>query len=340
MLISVIVPVYNSASHLGKCIESVLNQTYKTFELILIDDGSTDESLNICRIYEKMDNRVCVIHQENKGVGTTRNNGIMVSKGAYIMFLDSDDYLDENMLDDAVKHVGKNEDMYVSGTLMEYYENNQIVKTVEYKGKEKKYSPKSLLEQFDIDYPLLCIGGPCSKLFKTSILLESKCLFNTEMTVSEDSLFCLEYLEKISTISFSDKCYYHYRREGNTSLWSRYTRNLYDYQCKSYGYMKFLIEKLGCTEETKRRFFRLYFSIMLGCIQNEYKSGTRNKQDKTSIVKKIASNEIVKEFIDSKNNLKGREQLIAILMKKKKYSLIVLVYDVWNIWKRLMIKKV
>ena len=96
-LISVIVPIYNSEKYLPKCIESILSQTYKNLELILINDGSTDNSLNICNYYKSLDNRIIVIDKPNEGVSATRNLGIKIAKGDYLGFVDSDDYIEDNM---------------------------------------------------------------------------------------------------------------------------------------------------------------------------------------------------------------------------------------------------
>ena len=92
-IISVIIPVYNVEKYLSRCIESVLNQTYRNLEIIIVDDGSTDDSLNICRRYEKKDKRIKVIHQDNGGLSSARNKGLMNSTGEYISFVDSDDWL-------------------------------------------------------------------------------------------------------------------------------------------------------------------------------------------------------------------------------------------------------
>ncbi|MGN0140652.1 MAG: glycosyltransferase family 2 protein, partial [Roseburia sp.] len=92
-VVSIIVPVYNSEKTLGRCIDSILNQTYREFELILLDDGSTDTSGEICDAYAKEDDRVRVVHKENSGVSDTRNRGIAMARGEYLQFLDSDDWI-------------------------------------------------------------------------------------------------------------------------------------------------------------------------------------------------------------------------------------------------------
>lgn len=334
-IISVVVPVYNAEKNIKQCIESILAQTYRQFELILVDDGSTDRSLEICRQHSREDTRVRVYHQDNSGVGATRNAGIKMAKGRYLMFVDSDDYLDPDMLSDGVEHMKSGCELFISGTLMEYFKDNTIEKTVEYRGKEKEYTTKELLEAFDQDYPLLCIGGPCSKLFLTSILQDTKCYFDTEMTVSEDGLFCQDYISRISKVSFSDKCFYHYRRGNDESLWSRYTPALYEYQRKTYGRMRNLMSEMMCSEDSLARFEELYFDVMIGCIHNEYRNKERSIQRETEIVKKIANDEYVEKYIESGHITKRSRIVLASMIRHRRYLMIVMMFGLWNKWKKI-----
>ena len=109
--LSIIVPIYNAQNHLKKCIESIINQTEKDIEIILIDDGSTDDSLKICNEYQRKDFRINVIHQKNSGVSIARNQGIKIAKGEYIGFVDSDDWIDLDMfkrlLEEANREIAK-----------------------------------------------------------------------------------------------------------------------------------------------------------------------------------------------------------------------------------------
>ena len=98
--ISVIIPVYNVCNYLDRCIQSVLTQTYKDLEIILVDDGSTDESGKLCDIYKERDERIIVIHQKNQGVSCARNAGINIASGEYIGFVDADDYIEKNMYEE------------------------------------------------------------------------------------------------------------------------------------------------------------------------------------------------------------------------------------------------
>ena len=107
-LISVIVPVYNVEKFLDKCISSIVNQTYKNLEIILIDDGSTDESVQICDKWQEKDNRVRLTHKENTGVSDTRNIGLEKTTGEYICFVDSDDYIEPDYIENLYKSLTEN----------------------------------------------------------------------------------------------------------------------------------------------------------------------------------------------------------------------------------------
>ena len=112
MKISIIVPVYNAEKYIGTCIDSILKQTYQNFELLLINDGSSDNSLEVLNQYSKKDKRIRVIDQKNIGVAKTRNKGIQLARGEYIAFIDNDDYIDEDYLEQFM-NVCNNQDIVI-----------------------------------------------------------------------------------------------------------------------------------------------------------------------------------------------------------------------------------
>ncbi|MDA3769093.1 glycosyltransferase family 2 protein [Streptococcus thermophilus] len=127
--ISVIVPVYNVESYLERCINSLLNQTYSNLEIILIDDGSTDRSGQICDQYKNRDEFV-VIHKENAGLGMARNTGLDVATGKYIIFVDSDDYIDNNMIQSLYEEIQKtSSDTCIGGFKRVYANHSDVFKT-------------------------------------------------------------------------------------------------------------------------------------------------------------------------------------------------------------------
>ena len=170
--ISVVVPVYNVEKRLSICVDSVLQQTFSDFELILIDDGSADRSGQICDAYAQADARVQVVHQANAGVSAARNQGLELAKGTYIMFVDSDDEIDSKFLECAYQDITeKKADLYVSGLVMEQFVNGEKVDETVYRANgAKSYSQKTLLEGMNVEYPQICICGPCCKLYHKKLL--------------------------------------------------------------------------------------------------------------------------------------------------------------------------
>lgn len=128
-LISVIVPVYNVEQYLSICIDSIINQSYRNIEIIIIDDGSTDRCSLICDEYSKVDDRITVIHQKNQGLSAARNSGINIAKGRYIVFVDSDDYIDENAIDIMYTNMISNNADLVICNYRAVYENDEFCYT-------------------------------------------------------------------------------------------------------------------------------------------------------------------------------------------------------------------
>ena len=129
-LISIIVPVYNVEEYLKECIDSIINQTYKRIEIILVDDGSTDKSGKICDDYAKIDKRIKVVHKENGGLSDARNVGISVSSGKYIAFVDSDDWVEKTMYKKCIVYVKSMMLIYAYADILENIRMKQFLNVV------------------------------------------------------------------------------------------------------------------------------------------------------------------------------------------------------------------
>lgn len=209
-LISVVVPVYNVEKWLSKCIDSILSQTYGDFELILVNDGSKDRSLEICTKYAQIDSRIIVIDKDNEGVSTTRNIGIRNAHGKYICFVDSDDVVGPNylssLLDSRLKF---NSPLVISG--MTLYFNGE---KREYKVEEALYEKSNFLQLFSSPVTSFLLRGPCCKLFDREIIQAKRLEFDKSVHFGEDAIFVLQYCLNCDTVSFSnDASYKYYRRE-------------------------------------------------------------------------------------------------------------------------------
>ncbi len=209
-IISIIVPVYKTGAYICRCIDSILDQSYTDFELILVDDGSPDDCGVICDKYLDVDDRVKVIHKANGGVSTARNAGLDVAIGKYVVFVDSDDYVGRQYLQDMIEEVELNQaDTLILTDYQSFSSNGIEVRTLPCafnveldNGTSKVY--RDLIFGFRL-FPPYC------KLFLRSIIEENGIRFNTEIKSAEDFDFNIRYIKHISTIKYIPRAQYYYR---------------------------------------------------------------------------------------------------------------------------------
>ena len=224
-MISVIVPVYNVAAYLGECIDSILAQTYRELEIILVDDGSTDGSGEICDEYAAKDDRVRVIHQENRGVSAARNNGFEAAHGAFIGFVDADDWIDPNMYKALVEAIG-DADLVCCG-YMEY-----PMGTLEFSVPRgvKPAAPcgveEALIHIYERNGYYVTLWN---KLFRRQSLMRNGrfLMMDTSLYTGEDELWLMEVVTGCDKIAFVPEPLYHWRpRAESVTRQSRLTERL------------------------------------------------------------------------------------------------------------------
>jgi len=211
---SIIVPVYNVENYLKKCLDSIIQQVFDDYEVILIDDGSNDNSLQICEIYASLNKRFKVLTQKNTGVSGARNKGIFNALGKYMWFVDADDYIEENALQklgDCLK--GKKIDMLGFSNYHFFEENNKINKN-SINPTTKILSPKVFFEQGNVFETT-----PWIMVIKTSLIKDNDICFDTELVIYEDNLFMMNCLAKAKLIKYMDDFLYYYliRKDSLTS---------------------------------------------------------------------------------------------------------------------------
>lgn len=213
-LISIVVPVYNTAQYIERCIDSILNQTYSNIEVIIVDDGSSDNSGLICDNYSKLDTRVIVLHQKNKGVVEARNKGVNEAKGEYICFVDSDDWIEPRMIETLFGLIG-DADLVSVGAFFEKSENNQI-KMLDryeegiYKGDDFNTILNSMLYNFEDKSMHSLSSWIWNKMYRTSIAKEIHSKISPNLVFAEDTVFLLNYVLECKAIVISHQCFYHY----------------------------------------------------------------------------------------------------------------------------------
>ncbi len=210
--VSVIVPVYNVEQYLPKCIESIQNQSEKDIEIILVDDGSSDDSGAICDRYAKDDSRIHVIHQENGGQGVARNTGLANATGEYVFFMDSDDWIDPDLIKETYKAACEyNADMVLFDLQAIDADGNFVYRT------DQKIPKNTLLSAKNCKELLLTDPSPCNKIMKREWLLENDFTFPG---VWYEDLIAITKIDAFvqNAVYIADKPYYNYFLRANSSL--------------------------------------------------------------------------------------------------------------------------
>ncbi|MEE1220147.1 MAG: glycosyltransferase family 2 protein [Ruminococcus sp.] len=219
--ISIVVPIYNSEKYLCNCIDSILCQSFDDFELILVDDGSTDSSASICDNYEKLDNRVNVIHKTNGGVSKARNTGIDVASGKFICFIDSDDSVNSDYLEKLYLAYENDIDLSVVG--YNWIKNNCVTNFTVFNNE-----PETIIDKNNIMflYEKVMISAPWCKLYKLDIIKENKLIFPEDLSLGEDLIFNFSYLDFVNRIKIINTPLYNYNTDNENSLLQKYRADL------------------------------------------------------------------------------------------------------------------
>lgn len=250
--VSLIIPVYNVEKYLSVCIESVLVQSFTDFELILINDGSTDSSGAMCDFYAMLDNRIRVFHKKNEGVSVARNSGIKEAKAEWILFIDSDDWIDENYV------------LSFMNLLLSTDHRTLIIQSMQ--GDNPKYNVgcydfqdcEGPIKELMLKYDLYVFGSPCCKLFNKEIIIGNDLKFPESYSYGEDTIFYLNYLLYVDHLKIRNSKGYFYRQHSNETL-SKKVHPI-DQQMLYFAKHFELVQKLIVSKDLNRKFVNRCFS--------------------------------------------------------------------------------
>ncbi|MDK0703816.1 glycosyltransferase family 2 protein [Clostridium perfringens] len=325
VLISAIIPVYNAEKYLVECIESLRNQTLKDIEMIFINDGSKDKSLEILNKYTKIDSRIKVLNQENKGPSSARNLGIEISKGDYLSFIDADDFIDKNMYREMYKVCRSLDlDIVVCDRINYYSKKNQIY-LKELDLISGKYTKDEINE---LVIPMLfkdcAFNSMANKLFKSYIVKKNNIKLDVDLYYAEDWKFNVDFFRYAKTLFYIDSAYYYYRK-GHKSSSTKYDENTFIQNgIKLYNNRKFYAKYFGLNDKIGA--YDL-FTIMQHCIASEISRNDIKIKNKISNIRGIINTKEVIEVVNYINidKLNFKQKLIKILVKNNK-SLIIFLY--------------
>lgn len=327
-LISIVIPIYNIEKYLTKCIETVIHQTYKNLEIILVDDGSIDSSGAICDEYAKRDSRVKVIHKINGGLSDARNAGIKVANGKYIAFLDGDDYVDNTMYEKLYESIKTNNaDICVCGYTRIYGE-----KEIEFPLNVNKYNKDktflyNMIGTQPSDLTDISVGMSVWKcLYDLDIIKKNNIFYKSEkIYTSEDIIFQIEYFDFVKKVVLVGEPLYKYRFIVG-SLTNRYKKDRFEKQKILYlKIISMLEERNLLSNEVKNRLNRTFFMKIKSCIKLEVVANKQEKSIRLQNIRDMLNDELVekniKEYPIMQSNFKNRIYLLLI-----KYKMVKLLY--------------
>ena len=315
-LVSIIVPVYNCEKYIGTCIESIVTQSYKNIEVIIIDDGSIDNTYKIIKEYINNDKRIKYFTQENSGPSVARNRGIEKANGEYLIFIDSDDFIEKIYVEKLVNEIqSEGLDIACCG----YIDKSKygIVKLNDFWINKDELNKQEFLS-------CVCngVGGVLwAKIFRKDIIIENKIRMNPKIFMSEDLIFILEYCKYINRIGVINECLYHYNRLNYSSISSNIDINyLENYILLISKISELLTElKFDFDKINKIKALKVQDLINKVLISETYKYLELKDKDKfVSNLKLILENDFIKKYKNqiSNNNILNRISNILIINKK------------------------
>lgn len=314
MKISIIMPVYNGAMFLRKSVERILNQPYKDIEVILVNDGSTDNSLEICNKFANRDSRIIVINKENGGICTARNAGLSIASGDFISFIDQDDDIRENIFVDLHRGFDDKVDMVISGKEMKLIDSTgKVVNSIKYTYEDENIDSERAIGDLALNVKQnSCMLHLWNCLYRTSVIKENNIKFNENFKFGhEDSLFNIEYSSKCRCVHTIEGVVYNYYRRVSTSTSLKQNNNyLYDFE----RYMMIVWDAYGNKSDEGNDIVYSY-SIRLGLsLFKQYSIEGNRESDLTKIWS------IIRNFSDK---VKVSDKAVV----KRKYYYYLLLFD-------------
>ena len=326
ILFSVVMPVYGVEKHLKQAVESVLAQTYKNFEIILVDDASPDECPLICEEYaKKYGNIKCIHHEQNKGLSAARNTGLSYVSGEYVTFMDSDDYINSDLLERVKVSLDENfADCVVFGVREEYFNREDKLSRVY----ELTYSEEKLIsskeearaEAIRLEEKTF-LGYAWNKFYRTERINEKNLTFE-KVTLIEDIVFNIHFFEDITSLNILNTAPYHYMKRIDGSLTNKFVKDYYALHRQRVHMLLELYKGWNmCTDSVKTTLGNIYARYIFSALQRncDRRSGM-DRHARRSFLETVFKDELFKEL----NSFIGTGGYAGILygaLKKQKTGL-------------------
>ena len=267
--ISIIVPIYNCEKYIESCIESIVQQSYPNIELILVNDGSKDETGEICQMYADKDSRIQYLEQKNRGVSAARNHGIEMATGEFLMFVDADDVIMKDACERLASRIEDDTDMILCGFRRMFYRNDHLVSQHDVLPECKDLNtPQMFGKYFGRLYETTLLTSACAKMYRSSEVKKLSPVFCEDMSLGEDALFNLKFLRQCGRIAVENQALYVYNHRSNVGS---LTKEAGEYRLQTSERMleaaETLIKEKGIYMQAQERVWKVYYKDCMNYLE-------------------------------------------------------------------------
>ncbi len=325
--VSIIIPIYKVEKYLKQCIDSILAQTYKDFELILVNDGSPDGCGNICEEYKKSDNRITVIHKENGGLVSACTIGIMQSTSEFICFVDGDDWISDNFLEVLLKNQKTTDADIVCCQAMKEYENYNInykLTTLNNGLYQLDHLVDKLINDGNLGSKVIS-NSRCGKLLKTSIVKNNLSFYREDIVNGEDQQLIVPVLLECKRVSILSDFYSYHYRYNNNSITGSYVENFWCKLIMLNSHLKNILKDYNYNFTIQQNNELISFAIL--SILNEYKHKVKFI-DRYRVFNRICNDKELIFAIDNSNiKINSIHKKILFSLIKYRFSFLVTLFE-------------
>lgn len=314
-LVSIVVPIFNGEKHIGQCMEALLRQPEELMEIVLVNDGSSDRTAELCERYAADNANVVVVNKDNQGPGATRNYGVDVAKGQYIWFVDVDDSVLENSLITLVNEIkiSQAEVILFGFQYCSPSEGKLICNCAKeaFQGSRENFFKKEYIWALEHEF----INAPWNKLIKKDLLVKNKIRFDEEGRIFEDLLFSTQVIAKCNTIRISTGVFYKYILQTSGNLLSSFQQNTYEMLGKFYLAAKQYCSEFEDNEEQMKCIKQLFVRQTIAFVKKVCNTKTMQMQDKLQLLNSISKDRIFLEASET-TELSRNKNLICSLLRR------------------------
>lgn len=333
--LSVIIPVYNAEKYISTCMESLIHQipTQARYELVVIDDGSFDKSLDICREYENNFSFIHVFHQTNQGVSCARNLGIQRAQGEYVTFVDADDWVEKDFINTIIQNIDNTDVFIFDGFVNKHNiasKNHFWFKDTTFDKNKSLLIKQIVAVKFKNEYvpKYNGVGIAWGKAIKRKLLIDNEISFIAGQKMGEDNIFYIEVFSRAKTIVYRQKCLYHYRCD-NVSACRSFDRNYIKTNAVLVDNMKKALEKIEISDNDIQNAFDFRKILNIISIIDNYLFYTEKKHQK-KVFYSLFNEDWIADTLSSASveNLTKIKKIKYNLIKTKNYYLLKIVWSV------------